>query len=308
MRLSVVIPTRNHSADLAECLKSLQKQTKKPFETIVVDGHSTDGTAKVARKYGAKIVYDDLGTIGNAYHVGAKAAKGDFVVFIDDDAVAPKDWLSNMEKALPKADVVGGEDLLKEPATAFQKAGYLTDLAARPKHAVTGKGAWQWLRAACIAYRKKSLSKTNFNPELRGLQEPELHGRMRKAGAKALFDPSIFVYHKRRNSIRAVWKQIYRNGKAKVDLLRLHRSMLSLYDLAPFAFIAVTIASFYSGMPKPWLALIVAYFLVKPLVISAKARGLKFYPLLFAIILTKEAAYCTGIIAGLFSTWGRLKK
>ncbi len=307
MRLSVVIPTRNHSADVEKCLKSLSMQTRKPDEIIVVDGHSTDDTVKVAKKQKAKVVYDDLGTIGNAYHVGAKAAKGDFVVFIDDDATAPKDWLAKMEKALAKADLVGGDDILPEKSNAFQKAAYLTDLVRRPKSKVHGEEAWQWLRAANIAYRKSLLNKENFDKRLKGLQEPELHKRLKKAGAKAHYDPSIIVHHKRRNNLRGIWNQIYRNGVAKIDFLRLHKNSLSLYDLAPFSFIALTILAAHFGYLRAWAALLAAYFLLKPFLVSIKARGVRFYPLLFAIVLTREAAYSLGIFAGLFKTWSRLK-
>jgi len=307
MRLSVIVPTRNHSADLERCLESVSKQTRKPDEIIVVDGHSTDDTPKVAKKYKCRLVQDDEGTIGNAYYVGAKEAKGDAVVFIDDDATAPKDWLESMEKALIGTDVVGGEDLLPEKSTAFQKAAYLTDLAVRPKDTVFGKDAWKWLRAVNIAYKKSLLNAENFDPRLRGLQEPELHERMKRTDAKAMFDPSIKVYHKRRGNLRGIWKQIYRNGVAKIDALRIRRSMLSFYDFAPFAFIAISLAALFFGYLQAWGALLVAYFLLKPFLISVKAGRVKYYPLLFAIIITKEVAYSLGILAGLVATWGRLK-
>src|SRR3989344_5355419 len=97
MRISVVVPTRNHSEDLEKCFSSIQKQSKKPFEKIVV-AYPNGGVEKLAKKYGFKTVYDKKKTIGNAYYTGANTAKGDIVVFIDDDAIAPKNLLKKIEK------------------------------------------------------------------------------------------------------------------------------------------------------------------------------------------------------------------
>jgi glycosyltransferase involved in cell wall biosynthesis len=308
MRISVVIPTRNYSGDLEKCFASIEKQSRKPFEKIVVV-YPNGGVERAAKKYGFKVFYDTKRTIGNAYNVGARSAKGDIILFVDDDSTAPRKLLESIEKAFkenPDMDVIGGDDILPSSSSAFQKAAYQTDKATRPKEKKKGNTSWKWLRAACIAYRKSSLRKQNFDKRLIGLQEPELHARMRKTGMKALYDPSIFVYHKRRNSLTGIWNQIYRNGKAKVDFIRLHPEVFSFYDIAPFIFTAYSSILIYSGRPVLLFASIIFYFLLKTFLISLKSGEIKHYPFLLFVLITKEIAYSFGIIVGIFKTWGRL--
>lgn len=307
--ISVVVPTRNNTEKLERCLQSLRKQSLKCAEIIVVDGRSTDGTLKTARKHKAKVITDTLLTIGNAYYAGAKTAKGDIVAFIDDDAFAPKNWLqkikSEMEKE--KLGVVGGEDLLPKNSTKFQQAVYQTDLAKKPTKPLYGKYAKNRLRAANIAFRAEILKKENFNRQLKGLQEPELLHRLLKQGCKMKFDPSLHVYHQRRNSLSGIFRQIYRNGKAKIVLIRLHKDTASIVDAIPVAYFIILLFSFYSAAAgnfmymKSLIGATATYFLLKPAYILSKTRNLKYYPRLFGIVLTREIAYGLGILAGISS-------
>src|SRR3989344_8683723 len=171
MRISVVVPTRNHSTDLEKCLRSIQKQTKESFEKILV-AYSDGDVGKAAKKYGFRVVHDKKRTIGNAYYTGANTAKGDIVVFIDDDSVAPKNLLKKIEETFrmnKDIDVIGGDDRLPPNSSSFQEAAYKTDLAIRPKSKIIENKAWKWLRAACISYKKEALKKCTFDKRLTGL-------------------------------------------------------------------------------------------------------------------------------------------
>ena len=56
--ISVVIPTLNEEENIASLLKGIKgKLTGYDYEIIIVDGHSEDNTVKIAKKYGAKIIY-----------------------------------------------------------------------------------------------------------------------------------------------------------------------------------------------------------------------------------------------------------
>jgi 4,4'-diaponeurosporenoate glycosyltransferase len=88
--VSVIIPARNEGANLAFLLKDLRKQTYEPLEVIVVDDNSTDRTSQIALEAKAKLLAikeKPEGWTGKNYacHLGAKAASGELLLFLDAD-------------------------------------------------------------------------------------------------------------------------------------------------------------------------------------------------------------------------------
>jgi len=82
--VSIIIPTYNSHRRLQQCLTSISRQTYQRIETLVVDRYSTDGTAREARKAGARVLFLDAER-SEARNYGAENAAGDFVLFIDSD-------------------------------------------------------------------------------------------------------------------------------------------------------------------------------------------------------------------------------
>ncbi len=103
MKISVVIPAFNEEAFLPRLLESLQKQTFSfPHEIIVVDNNSTDQTAAIAKKYGAKVVFEKKRGYAYACNAGFAAATGEIIARADADFVQPKDWLQKIWDAFQK--------------------------------------------------------------------------------------------------------------------------------------------------------------------------------------------------------------
>src|SRR6266851_526962 len=94
--VSVVIVTLNRASWLSSVLSALRHQNYSPFEIIVVNGPSTDNTEEVLVKYADMIragrcLQHNLSTSRN---IGIEMAEGDFVAFLDDDAVPDENWLA----------------------------------------------------------------------------------------------------------------------------------------------------------------------------------------------------------------------
>ena len=97
--ISVVIPALNDAVMLAACLDALEMQTHPAGEIVVVDNGSTDNTAEVARRGGARVVAEPRRGIMPATAAGFDAAEGDILARLDADSVPPPDWLKRVEAA-----------------------------------------------------------------------------------------------------------------------------------------------------------------------------------------------------------------
>lgn len=100
-RFSVIIPTLNEEKFLPRLLDSLKKQSHKNFEVIVVDGSSKDKTVKVARSFARKlpklqIIVSKKASLPLQRNVGAKEAKGKWLVFVDADSILMPYFMSRI--------------------------------------------------------------------------------------------------------------------------------------------------------------------------------------------------------------------
>ncbi|TBR61432.1 glycosyl transferase family 2 [Westiellopsis prolifica IICB1] len=117
MKVSVIIPCLNAEKTIAVQLEALaHQQWSQPWEVIISDNGSTDNTLSIVEEYQTRIpnlcIVDASDRTGasHARNVGAKAAKGESLLFIDaDDEVAPG-WLAAMGEALSQYDFVTGHN------------------------------------------------------------------------------------------------------------------------------------------------------------------------------------------------------
>ncbi len=106
-KISVIVPVKNEEEKIGRCLDVIFHQTLKPFEVIVVDGHSADRTEENAKKFPIGFLYENYHTRAGACQIGVENAKGDFIAFTDADCIPEKNWLENLVKELDINEIIG---------------------------------------------------------------------------------------------------------------------------------------------------------------------------------------------------------
>jgi glycosyltransferase involved in cell wall biosynthesis len=111
----VVIPAYNETACLGATLEHLRAACARlagrggpQAEIIVVDNGSTDGTATLAAQLGARVVSEAVRNIARVRNTGARASRGETIVFVDADTLIPPETLSRIEEEMRDPGCAGG--------------------------------------------------------------------------------------------------------------------------------------------------------------------------------------------------------
>ena len=102
-RVSVIVPALNEAATVAAAIRSACGA----HEIIVADGGSEDGTTAVAERHGARVLACPRGRAAQM-NAGARAAKGDALLFLHADTCLPPGWLDDVRRVLRRRGTVGG--------------------------------------------------------------------------------------------------------------------------------------------------------------------------------------------------------
>jgi glycosyltransferase involved in cell wall biosynthesis len=108
MFVSIIIPTYNSARFLGLCLESLKNQSWKKLEVIVVDDGSTDGTLKIAEKYGSIIISNPKRGRAEAKNEGIRHSVGGFFFFIDSDMELTRNAISKCIQLALETPSFGG--------------------------------------------------------------------------------------------------------------------------------------------------------------------------------------------------------
>jgi len=122
MRVSVVIPAYNEEKLLPATLAAVRTAAAAfarrgwDWELVVCDNNSADRTAAVARAAGARVAFEPVNQIGRARDTGARAAMGDWIVFVDADSQPTEALFADIAAALASGRFVGGGATVRLPA------------------------------------------------------------------------------------------------------------------------------------------------------------------------------------------------
>src|SRR5579883_153624 len=219
-RISVVLCSHNGARTIRQSLEGLERLNYPDYEVIVVDDGSTDATAKIAAEYPVRLILTKNRGLSSARNTGLKAATGEIVAYIDDDAFPDPDWLSYLARTFMTTSYVGvGGPNLPPPG-----CGLIADCVAAapggPIHVLLSDSEAEHIPGCNMAFRKSALEGIGgFDVQFRAAgDDVDVCWSLQQAGGSLGFNPAAVVWHYRRNSIRTYWKQQRGYGKAEALL------------------------------------------------------------------------------------------
>ena len=151
MQASVIIPTYKGARLIPYALASLAKQSFKDFEVVIITKPSGDGTERIVDEIchdldlQHEILIQKEGYFTRALNMGLRSAEGEILLFTDDDAIFPKDWIESHINAHAKSKNMGavsGADIDYQMMLSMPKLSVVAK-----KHIVSrSHRAWQVVR------------------------------------------------------------------------------------------------------------------------------------------------------------------
>ncbi|WP_245954808.1 glycosyltransferase family 2 protein [Paenibacillus flagellatus] len=215
---SIVIPTYNQKDYLRQCVESIFAHTPEPFELIVVDNGSEDGTADYLRSMGGKLRYrlneSNLGFAG-AINQGLMMARGDTLVLLNNDTVVTANWLANLLACVrgndraglvgPVTNYISGEQLIP---TSYDTMEQMHEFART--HNVSNPAAWQQtgrLTGFCVMMRRDVFQRLGYwdeGFEVGNFEDDDYGLRTRLLGLDLIIAKDTFIHHHGSVSIKSL--------------------------------------------------------------------------------------------------------
>src|SRR5581483_3132701 len=219
--VSVVACAYNTERTMRPCLESLRKLDYPNFEVVIVDDGPRDTTAAIAMDFPEfRLIRQTNKGLSVARNVGMRAARGELIAYTDSDCVVDPHWLTLMVRAMREQ----GFDGCGGPNYAPHEEGWIEACCAAspgaPCHVLTGDDRAEHLAGCNMVYRKAALEAIGgFDPQFTAAgDDVDICWRLLDAGFALGFCPAAFVWHFRRNTIRAYYGQQRGYGKAEAML------------------------------------------------------------------------------------------
>ena len=225
-RVSIVVASYNGASTLKACLQSLEQLNYPNYEVILVDDGSKDTSQQIAAQFPGirNIRHPKNQGLSVARNTGIHAATGDIVAFTDSDCRADEDWLYYLVGDLLNSRFagIGGHNFL--PADDSPVAAAVMVSPGGPAHVMLTDRLAEHIPGCNMAFYKWALVEIGgFDPIYwKAGDDVDVCWRLQQRGYKIGFSSSGFVWHYRRNNIRAYLKQQAGYGEAESLLERRH--------------------------------------------------------------------------------------
>jgi len=212
MKFSFVIPNWNGKKFLPLCLDSLKKQKFSDFEVIIVDNGSKDGSKEYLAKNFPWVRVIALSTntgLSVACNKGMKAAKGDYVILLNNDVEVPDNFTQNLAEAIgrnPSYKIFACKILCFDKRNLIDSAGdglYLDGRSYRRGHYQEDGAPYDKEEevfgpcGAAAVFHQSVFSEIGYLDEdfFAFYEDVDFNFRAQLFGFKCLYVPSAFIYH-----------------------------------------------------------------------------------------------------------------
>jgi len=321
--VSVIMPVRNEELYIERSLLSVMRQDYpyRNMEIIVVDGMSDDATKDIVsriRKENKNKACPEIIIIDNpsritavALNIGLQQAKGEIIARVDGHCQIPSSYITGCIAAIERtgADCVGGlikavpAETVKEKAIALATTSPFGVGSAKFRYHTKS----QWVDTVFVpVYRRSVFTKIGmFDEELIRNQDDEFNFRLRQAGGRIWFEPSLRLQYYPRTTLTELKKQYFQYGFWKVRVFQKRGVVASLRHIVPLLFVlglAVSLVLFFfTQQPLVFLILIGSYSMVNLFFSIIRAKGdLRLAAMLFFAFFIIHFSYGLGFLCGLF--------
>lgn len=259
---SVIIPVYNRPQEVKELLDSLAKQEYALFETIIVEDGSNIKCESICNEANLavplKYYYKENGGPAQARNFGAIKAKGEWLLFFDSDCIIPQNYFSAVINELSRknCDLFGGADRSHPSFTTLQKAidysmtSIITTGGIRGNRTSADKF---YPRTFNMGIRRSVFNETGGFSNMRFGEDVDFSYKVKEGGYESSFIEDAWVYHKRRNTLRSFFKQVFNSGIARIHLTKRHPGSLKAVHLLPsLFFLGCILLILVSIILSPW--------------------------------------------------------
>ena len=311
--ISIIIPALNEERMIGRCLDSLARLAfaRERFEVILVDNGSRDKTIAIAESFkdqlNLRILRQTGIRISGLRNLGARAAQGDTLAFLDADCLPASDWLDRI-LALAASDgagVLGAHYLLPEDSTWVGRTWHIYQEAPKA-------GEVSHIPAGDLIMRREDFLRLGgFDESIQTNEDYELCERARAAGMRVRAFPEIGVVHLgTAQSLRVFFRKQAWHGTHVIkvflrDVLKSHNRKAVFFAAYTFLCLAAALlgAVWMLGWHGPWLLPVaaVAALCLPPAALSARQvltskSWLDFFPL-FILYLTYGIARAKALLS-----------
>jgi cellulose synthase/poly-beta-1,6-N-acetylglucosamine synthase-like glycosyltransferase len=231
-RCSVIVPTRGRPEQLAECLSALAAldYPRDRLEAIVVDDGGGESALEplltsLGNRLEIRLIRRVRGGPAAARNTGADQARGELLLFTDDDCRPAPDWLRRLaEEHADAPDVaIGGHTHNALPANPYATVSQLIIDAGYARHNVDRSDARFFtsnnLAVPATGYHQLG----GFTAQFTTSEDRDFCDRWVESGRRMHYVPAAVVHHAHRLTLRGFWRQHFAYGRGARQFHREHR-------------------------------------------------------------------------------------